>query len=153
MTLFISAINKREKNAQIHKTIIVYIVLAVAAVIFDQIYALFGHGVRASAMSLMFLYPLLGGALFYFIAPRFLPGLNEQPHFRVFYNMYNSGIAILTTGSLLKGILDIAGTASAYVPLYFITGWTCITAGLCLFGFGYRQVLHYKRSLNAGSAV
>lgn len=137
----ISVINNNVKSVQIRKTILVYMVMAIAAVIFDQIYALFGHGVRSAAMSMMFLYPLLGGALFYYTAGRFLPGLNQQQHFRLCYNIYNSGIAILTTGSLLKGILDIAGTASAYVPLYFIIGWTFSAAGMCLLGLGYRQVL------------
>jgi hypothetical protein len=59
---------KNKKTPQLRKTIIVYVVLTAAAVVFDQIYALFGHGVHSSAMSLMFMYPLLGGAFFYLLA-------------------------------------------------------------------------------------
>lgn len=138
---------KNEKTVQLRKTIIVYIVLAAAAVVFDQIYALFGHGVRSNAMSLMFLYPLLGGAVFYLLAGLLIPGFNQHGTHRLGYNIYNSGIAILTVGSLLKGILDIAGTASVYVPLYFIAGWTSTAAGLLfLFGLAYRQFAQEKCS-------
>lgn len=135
----ISAISKMSNPTQIRKTIIVYILLAAAAIAVDNIYALFGHGVRSLAMSLMFLYPLLGGALFYYVLGLLVPRVNTYMHYRLFYNIYNSGIAISTIGSLLKGILDIAGTASVYVPLFTITGWTCVAAALILLIWGCRK--------------
>lgn len=135
--MFISVISKKGTTAQIRKTVIVYFLLAAAAIAVDNIYALFGHGVRSLSMSLMFLYPLLGGALFYSVLGLIIPRINEYEHYRLFYNIYNSGIAILTVGNLLKGILYIAGTASVYVPLFTIIGWICVGAAIVLLIWGY----------------
>jgi hypothetical protein len=51
----------------------------------------------------MYFYPLIGGALFFFIIGIIIPEMGEQPEYRVFYNIYNAGIAVLTVGSFLKG--------------------------------------------------
>jgi hypothetical protein len=45
-------------------------------------------------------------------------------------NIYNSGIAILTVGSLLYGILEIAGISSVYIKYYSIVGWIAIGLGI-----------------------
>jgi hypothetical protein len=117
------------------KTILTYLALTVTAVLVDNIYALFGHGVRSAAMTWMFLYPLLGGALFYFFIGIIIPGISHAAGYRLFYNVYNSGIAILTVGSFLKGILDIAGTSSPYILLFYMTACLFIAAGLTLLAF------------------
>lgn len=117
---------------QPHKTVLVYIILTIVCIAIDNIYALFGHGVRSASMSLMFLYPLVGGALVYLLIGLLIPWFNHHENYRLFYNIYNSGIAILVVGSLLKGILDIAGTASPYVILFFVMGWSFVTIALVI---------------------
>lgn len=129
----ILGIDTKSKTWQMRKTVLVYIVLSLTAIAVDNIYAIFGHGVRSASMSWMFLYPLLGGSLIYFLMERLAPRVVETAGYRLFCNVYNSGIAILTVGSLLKGILEIAGTTSPYTALFPIIGWIFLVAGVVLF--------------------
>jgi hypothetical protein len=130
--LSILAIDKDHPNRQLRKTVRTYLILSLAAIAVDHIYAIFGHGVSSDAMTWMFLYPLLGGALFYFLVERLAPGVSRAPGYRLSYNIYNSGIATLTVAGLLKGILDIAGAASAYTGIFRMSGWALAAAGTIL---------------------
>jgi hypothetical protein len=116
------------------KTVFVYLGLSLFCVLFDNLYAVFGHGVRSLWMDLMFLFPLLGGVL-----PFFLLGLRKKnsakPLFsRLAFNLHNSGIAALTSGSLLRGIMEIAGTGSQWIALFFLTGAVFVIAGIAAAG-------------------
>lgn len=122
----------RQKN-KIQKTIRVYCIVSLAAIGVNFVYGLFGHGVHSAAMTWMFLYPLLGGVLFYLILDRLNSGMTRFAPYRVGYNSYNSGIATLTVGSFLKGILEIAGTNSPYLPFFTVVGWLFIAVGVTLF--------------------
>ncbi|MPN50543.1 hypothetical protein SDC9_198170 [bioreactor metagenome] len=107
--------------------------MSVAAVAVDNIYAIFGHGVRSDYMSLMFLYPFLGGAAVYSLiglAVRNRPAAGRM--YRLGYNLYNSGIATLTAGSFYKGILEIAGTASDFESVFAVAGWALSAIGLAI---------------------
>ncbi|WP_430839434.1 hypothetical protein [Clostridium nigeriense] len=53
--------------------------------------------------------------------------------YRISFNIYNSGIAALTVGSLLHGILEIAGTSSEYIMYYSILGWMAVGTGIISF--------------------
>jgi hypothetical protein len=120
----------KNNEKQLGKTIWVYLILSAVAVAFDKVYDIFGHGVNSAAMTWMFLYPLLGGALFFFIIGKLAPHVNKFEGYRVFLNIHNSGIAALTLASLLKGIFEIAGTNSPYLVYYYIAGGVFIAAGL-----------------------
>lgn len=122
-------INQKSKKFTL-KTVIVYLIISTFCFVVNRIYAIFGHGVSSDYMTWMFLYPLLGGSLFYLIIELFLKGIKQTSKYRLFYNIYNTGIAILTAGSFLKGILDIAGTNSPYILFYFVTGWVCVACSL-----------------------
>lgn len=104
----------------------VWLGVALFCLIFNLIYARYSHGVSSAYMSYMYLYPLLGGALVYGLTgmlPRVrMPG-------KVAANAWNSGLAALTVGSLLRGIFEIAGTESAY-QVWFVIG------GMILLGIG-----------------
>jgi hypothetical protein len=123
-------INKKNNEKQLRKTIWVYLVLSVVAVVVDKVYDIFGHGVNSVAMTWMFLYPLLGGALFYFIIQRIFPYSTKFVGWRVFLNLHNSGIATLTFASFIKGIFEIAGTNSPYLIYYYIIGGGLILVSL-----------------------
>jgi hypothetical protein len=84
-------------------------------------------------MTWMFLYPLLGGTLIYLLLELLVPKVREAPGFRFSFNLYNSGIAVLTIGSFLKGILEIAGADSPYAILFPAVGWIFVIAGVVLF--------------------
>lgn len=128
----ILVIDKNHPNRQLRKTVRTYLILSLAAIAVDHIYGIFGHGVSSDAMTWMFLYPLLGGALFYFLIERRIPRVSAAPGYRLSYNIYNSGIAVLTVAGLLKGILDIAGAASAYTVIFQMSGWAFVSAGAIL---------------------
>lgn len=135
-------INIKNKRKQLSKTILVYLILSVIAVIVDKVYGIFSHGVASKAMTWMFLYPLLGGALFYSAINLFFPNIIKFTGYRVFYNIYNSGIATLTFGSFLKGILEIAGTNSDYLVFFYIVGVAFILAGFIMM---FIMVINKKR--------
>jgi hypothetical protein len=120
---------------QARKTALVFLAVSLFCIIFDKIYALFGHGVASAFMSLMFLYPLLGGALPFFLLWLFVPRAENVRHYRLLYNCYNSGIAALTVGSTLRGVFEIAGTSSPYSIVFTVCGWTLCSIGLLLFLF------------------
>jgi len=132
VTLFILDINKKSSKKQINKVIVAYLVLSAIAIIIDKIYDIFGHGVDSSAMTWMFLYPLLGGALFYFIIRFFIPHTIKFAGYRVFLNIYNSGIATMTVASFIKGVIEIAGTNSLYLEYYYMAGGLFIIVGLTI---------------------
>lgn len=116
-------------NKRIRKTIIVYFFISIFTIIFDRVYSMFSHGVNSSYMYLMFLYPLIGGTVSYLIFDILVSNFNYKK-FRLYFNIYNSGIAVLTVGSLLHGIMEIAGTSSPYLIYYTIVGWLAVGFGV-----------------------
>lgn len=141
MTLFILDINK-----SIIKTIIVYFGVTIFTLIFDKVYFIFSHGVSSAYMDLMFLYPLIGGAFTYIMILIFFTNINYK-EYRIPFNIYNSGISVLTVGSLLHGILEIAGTSSIYIRYFSIIGWGLVAIGiisLFLIKFNRRLFLDKK---------
>jgi hypothetical protein len=81
-------------------------------------------------MTYMFVYPLIGGVIFYALIRLLLPRVGRYKGYRLFYNVYNSGIAALTVGSLFKGILEIAGADSIFTKYFFAAGWFFVSAGV-----------------------
>jgi hypothetical protein len=106
-----------------------YLVASLICVIVANVYALFGHGVRSSAMEYMFLYPLIGGFIIKFLST-LVRGEYAHGRKRVGVNLYNSGLAALTCGALLRGIVEIAGTDSVYIRWFFIAGWVMAAIGI-----------------------
>lgn len=111
------------------KTSITYLILTVVTVIIEKIYRLFGHGVTSPAMTWMFFYPLAGGLLIYLVS-RTKIGIVDAERFRSFSNLYHSGIATLAVASFLKGVLEIAGTDSVYLPYFYIVGFGMVIFGI-----------------------
>lgn len=130
--MFISDIDNNIYTKQIKKTIIVYFILSVSAIAIDNIYAIFGHGVRSAAMTYMFVYPLIGGVIFYALVRLIFPLINRYKGYRLFYNIYNSGIALLAAGSLFSGILEIAGADSVFSTYFFIIGYAFAAVGFII---------------------
>lgn len=121
-----------------------YFCMAVFALVFDKIYSIFSHGVYSNYMDSMFLYPLIGGTFIYLLLLLFATNINYKEN-RLSFNIYNSGIAILTVGSLLHGILEIAGTSSEYILYYSIIGWTAVLVGIISFfvnRFREKKIVH-----------
>lgn len=132
--MILSILDIKEKSSlwQNLKPIWAYLASSVFAILVNRIYALFGHGVSSASMAWMFLYPLLGGVPLYLLIVLLLPELTKMSGYRLFCNIYNSGIAIVTVGSFLKGIVEIAGTNSNNIMFFRITGWGFIIVGFVL---------------------
>ena len=122
----------------------VYVYTAVAAfcIFFNYVYSLYGHGVSSDFMTYMFLFPLLGGSLVFGMC--YLLKNRVKAPSRLSFNLYNSGIACLTVGSCLKGVMEIAGYGSDYIKVYFAMGLFFVFFGL----LAYIMQYYRKRPLN-----
>lgn len=125
MSATLSILDTKHENDRLHfcKTIVAYLLISLLSVLINFVYGLFGHGVSSSAMTWMFLYPLVGGALCFTLLGLTVCQLYRSAGYRLFFNAYNSGIATLTVSSFLKGVLEIAGTDSPYVGALYVSGW------------------------------
>lgn len=97
------------------------------------VYAQFSHGVRSASMERMFLYPLLGGALAYAVLLPLWDAIARGGLARPGMLCLHSGIATLTAGAFLRGILQIAGSSSPYPPAFMAVGWVLYWVGIGLF--------------------
>lgn len=124
---------KRKGRRALGRTALIFGLLSLLAIAFDKIYALFAHGIYSPYMTWMFLVPLAGGALAYGLLALAAPGITMRRGWRAGYNLYNAGLASLSAGCLLRGIFEIAGTASAYTAWFFVAGTALALAGIfCL---------------------
>ncbi len=115
---------------KLNKTIITYSLSTIGLYLFATIYTLFGHGVTSPWMSNAYLYSLGLGVFVFILLKMLIPEIVQQKGYRIFYQTYNSGIAILINGMLLHGILDIAGGSSDYVSWFLFVGWGLIGIGV-----------------------
>lgn len=135
----------KKQSKHFRKTILTYLVLSLFAIVINKVYGIFGHGVSSPAMTWMFLYPLIGGVLFYFLIYGFAKKIINFNGYRLFFNIYNSGIAALIFGSFLKGVMDIAGADSIYLVFYYVVGGLFIIVGLILmFIMVIHLIAHFK---------
>ncbi len=102
---------------------IVYGVAAALTFTFNQVYALFAHGVASLWMSNMYAAPLVLGTFLFLMLAAVMPRVAEAPGYRLFFNVHASGVAVLTDAMGMQGVLDIAGGTSAIVPFFFYIGY------------------------------
>lgn len=126
----------KSKKSKAHKTIIAYLGITIFCGVFSTVYEHFSHGVYSDYMIFLFLFPLAGGVL-----PFTLIWLIDRMQFpgRISLNLYNSGIATLSVGSCFKGVLEIYGTTSFYMPVYWIAGTVLAAAGAAVYLFSLRK--------------
>ena len=110
--------------------------------VFAKIYGIFSHGVSSAFMSYAFLLPL---SLIFF--PKLLnlctgnrlwngslKRKEEEGEKNLFLSslasfLWKSGVAVLTVGSLYKGVLDIYGTSGSFEWVYLVVGIVALAAG------------------------
>ena len=105
-----------------------YAVAAAGCSAFNLVYAQFAHGVASPFMTFMFAIPLVMGVL-----PAL--GLHMAGTRRVSVAARQSwglAVACLTIASCLRGIFDIAGTASPYLPVYVAAACIFVVAAAVL---------------------
>lgn len=124
---------KKALGSSLCKTVGVYLIMSVICIAITLIYAIFAHGIRSDAMDFMLLYPLLGGALAYSLMGSICPQLVSRRFYRMGYNLYNAGIAVLTAGAMLQGIVEIAGSDSELILCFSTCGIALILIGIVAF--------------------
>ncbi len=117
------------KKRKARKTVIIYLGVTLFCGLFSMVYEHFSHGVYSDYMIYLFLFPLSGGVL-----PFAVIGLMDRLYFpgRISLNLYNSGIATLSVGCCFKGVLEIYGTTSYYMPVYWIVGTVLTASGIVI---------------------
>lgn len=126
--MYILVIDKMMKRAL--KTAFVYLLLSLFCILFGAVYEMFSHGVYSLYMICAFVFPLAGGSL-----PFLIIALSHTKNYpdAVAGNLYHSGIATLTVGSILQGVLDIYGTTNRLLALYWMTGIAFAISGIIAF--------------------
>ncbi len=118
-----------EKGSEAAKTALVYLILSVFCALFGAVYELFSHEIYSFYMIYAFGFPLVGGALPYGILSAFHLRKSSSALAR---NLYHSGIAALTVGSIVRGILDIYGTTNSLSRYYWFFGIFAVAAGIVI---------------------
>jgi len=104
-------------------TVKIYMFTTLLCIVFNYIYSLFSHGVSSPFMTYAFVFSLVLGVIGFIVFGR----LNLDN--RIAFNLYNAGIATLTVGSILRGIIDIAGADTTYPVYYFFVGTVFVVVG------------------------
>ncbi|HFI0409366.1 TPA: hypothetical protein ACGO20_001239 [Streptococcus suis] len=98
------------------RTFISYLAMAAFLFIFSRIYESLSYGEVSVFMHYMFCATLVGGILLLGI-------LQVKPNLsRMTYNLWNSGIATITAGCLLRGIINLSGRSTTLDQPYWYFG-------------------------------
>lgn len=108
------------------KTAFLYLLVSLFCALFGAAYERFSHEVYSFYMIYAFVFPLAGGT-FPFLA---ISLFRKRYPGAVARNLYHSGIATLTVGSIVQGVLDIYGTTNRLTGLYWIVGVILVISGI-----------------------
>ena len=98
------------------KTAISYTVITILFFAFSRIYEAFSFGETSVHMHYLFTVPLVGGIILAIL-------LKALPYFsRISLNLWNSAIAIITTGTLFRGIVNLSGRSTTLDAPYWYVG-------------------------------
>ncbi len=114
MTLSTSVTNFGKKRFK--KTVISYTLITIFFFAFSRIYEAFSFGETSVHMHYLFAAPLVGGILLAIF-------LKFLPHFsRISLNLWNSAVAIITAGTLFRGIVNLSGRSTTLDAPYWYVG-------------------------------
>lgn len=111
------------------RLILVDLIATVLCALFGAVYERFSHGVYSYWMLYAFAFPLLLGVVPLYL----LSALGRQRSGPVRWGLYHAGVAALTVGSLVSGALEIYGTTSPLIAVYWFVGEALILLGGLLF--------------------
>ena len=104
-----------------------YLFSTVGCILFGAVYELFSHGVWSCFMICAFAFPLLLGAIPFFLLRKrgkSFPGRAAD--------LIHAGVAALTVGSILQGALEIYGTSNPLTLAHWAVGGALTAAGWLL---------------------
>ena len=109
-----SVINPNKKRFK--KTAISYTLITIFFFAFSRIYEAFSFGETSVYMHYLFTVPLVGGIILAIL-------LKALPQFsRISFNLWNSAVAIITAGTLFRGIVNLSGRSTALDAPYWYVG-------------------------------
>ncbi|HEM5269581.1 TPA: hypothetical protein U1351_001208 [Streptococcus suis] len=113
MTLSTSVTNS---TTRVSRTFISYLAITAFLFIFSRIYESLSYGEVSVFMHYMFCVTLIGGGLL-------LGLLTIKPNLsRLTFNLWNSGVATITAGFLLRGIINLSGRSTTLDQPYWFVG-------------------------------
>ena len=104
-----------------------YLLAAVCCALFGAVYELFSHEVYSFFMIYAFAFPLLLGVI-----PFFLMYKHERRFPGKAADLVHAGVAALTVGSIMQGVLQIYGTSSPLTAVYWAAGVVLVSVGWLL---------------------
>ncbi len=104
-----------------------YLLATVGCAVFGAVYELFSHQVWSRFMICAFAFPLFLGAI-----PFFLLRKRGKPFPGKAAELVHAGVAALTVGSILQGVLEIYGTSNPLTIVYWAAGGALTAAGWLL---------------------
>ncbi|HFI0343602.1 TPA: hypothetical protein ACGOV5_001296 [Streptococcus suis] len=114
MTLSTSVTN--QTSGRTTRTFITYLATTAFLFIFSRIYESLSYGEVSVFMHYMFCVTLIGGGLL-------LGLLTIKPNLsRLTFNLWNSGVATITAGFLLRGIINLSGRSTTLDQPYWFVG-------------------------------
>ena len=114
MILSTSVINPNKKRFK--KAAISYTLITIFFFAFSRIYEAFSFGETSVHMHYLFSIPLVGGIILAIL-------LKALPYFsRLSLNLWNSAVAIVTTGTLFRGIVNLSGRSTTLDTPYWYVG-------------------------------
>ncbi|WP_105210225.1 hypothetical protein [Streptococcus suis] len=114
MTLSTSVTN--QTSGRTARTFITYLATTAFLFIFSRIYESLSYGEVSVFMHYMFCVTLIGGGLL-------LGLLTIKPNLsRLTFNLWNSGVATITAGFLLRGIINLSGRSTTLDQPYWFVG-------------------------------
>ena len=115
------------------KTAFIYLLASLFCVLFGAVYEYYSHDVYSYYMIYAFVFPLAAGVLPFVLM--FLSGHKRIPS-RLTLNLYHSGIATLSVGSIMTGVMEIYGTTNDILQIYWIVGFGFIGISLLNYVIG-----------------
>lgn len=140
MILYISG----TENRRLLRAAAIYLAVTVLCVVFNAVYTHFSYGERSGFMAMMFLFPLVGGVLPAALA---LFAGKARGICRTAFNLWNSGIAALVCGCLVRGVINISGRFTEYDVWYWLVGGTLLLSAVAA------TLFHLHTSRHAVSAA
>ena len=104
-----------------------YLMATVFCALFGAVYELFSHEVWSCFMICAFAFPLLLGAI-----PFSLLRKRGKPFPGKAADLVHAGVAALTVGSILQGVLEIYGTSNPLTAVYWAAGGMLVSVGWLL---------------------